>query len=128
MIHFILGELFFDFDSDLDLFDVRVPFPHLLHISHQFFIKAVRMLLQDDLQLEHLPDVWQRFAQDFVPVGLKNVAEEYVKPPPPPRLCYRCLHALAWACQHGDEQMTDAVVGLKSMYTFGNKTEKCFLK
>lgn len=113
-------------DSDLDLFDVRVPFPHLLHISHQFFIKAVRMLLQDNLQLEHLPDVWQCFTQDFVPVGLKNVAEKYLKPfLQAMLLMFTCtsMGLSAW-----DVQMKDAVVGLKSMFKFENKTEKYFLK
>lgn len=43
--------------SDLDLFDGGIPFPHLLHVPHQFLVEAVRMLLQYDLQLEDLPDV-----------------------------------------------------------------------
>lgn len=61
--------------SDLHLFDVRVPFPHLLHISHQFFIKAVKMLLQNDFQLEHLPNVRYHLTQDLVPIGLKDIGQ-----------------------------------------------------
>lgn len=34
------------------------------------------MLLQDDLQLEDLPDVRQRLAQDLVSVGLMNGGKE----------------------------------------------------
>lgn len=62
--------------SDLDLFDVGIPFPHLLHVPHQFFVEAVRVLLQDDLQLEDLPDVRQGLAQDLVSVALANVGKE----------------------------------------------------
>lgn len=62
--------------SNLDLFDARVPFPHLLHVPHQLLVEAVRMLLQDDLQLEDLPDVRQRLTQDLVSVGLTNGGKE----------------------------------------------------
>lgn len=62
--------------SDLDLLDVGIPFPHLLHVPHQFFVEAVRMLLQDDLQLEDLPDVSHRLTQDLVSVGLTSIGKE----------------------------------------------------
>lgn len=65
--------------SDLHLLDVRVPLPHSLHVSHQFLIKAVKMLLQNDFQLEHLPDVRERLTQDLVPVGLKDIGQDQLK-------------------------------------------------
>lgn len=58
--------------SYLDLFDIWVPIPHLLHVSHKLFVQIVRMLLQHHFQLEHLPDVWQRLTQDFVSVCLRR--------------------------------------------------------
>lgn len=45
--------------SYLDLLDIWVPLSHLLHISHQLFVKSVRMLLQHHFQFEHLPNVRQ---------------------------------------------------------------------
>lgn len=62
--------------SYLDLFDVRVPVPHLLHISHQLFVQCVRMLLQHYFQLEHLPNVRQCLTQDFVSIGLRKSVGE----------------------------------------------------
>lgn len=68
-----------DFVSYLDLFDIRVPLSHLLHFSHQLFIKGVRMLLQHHFQLEHLPNVRHCLAQDFVSIGLWNIVRQELK-------------------------------------------------
>lgn len=66
----------------LDLLDVWVPLPHLLHVSHQLIVKIVRMLLQHYFQLEHLPDVGQHFTQDFVSIclrkGFKQVLQVFI--------------------------------------------------
>lgn len=65
--------------SYLHLFDVGVPLPHLLHVSHQLFIKCVRMLLQHHFQLEHLPNVRQHLTQDFVPICLRKGSNQELK-------------------------------------------------
>lgn len=65
--------------SHLDLLDIWVPLPHLLHVSHQLFIKTVRMLLQHHFQLEHLPNVRQHFTQHFVSVSLRRIVNKYWK-------------------------------------------------
>lgn len=62
--------------SYLHLFDAGVPLPHLLHISHQLFIKCVRMLLQHHFQLEHFPNVRQHLTQDFVPICLRKGSKQ----------------------------------------------------
>lgn len=56
----------------LDFFDIWVPVAHLLHLLHQLIVDTIHGLIHHHLQPKDFPNIWEHFAEDFVPIVLQK--------------------------------------------------------